>query len=387
MKRILNIFSLLLVVFIAGCELEPQVQIAENPTPPAVIVPTDGQAYNFTWDNNDDTIMILISPVDYGFPIGVTYTAEFDNNGGDFERSRKLGFFSGDTLLVPIKKFNSEVKKLKYSDGEVADLDLRVSCFVSKTVPDLYSPIINFTFVPYSEPVVVEPVDTTNVEPVDTTDVGGDGPTDLYVIGASTGAWDTERAITLTAGDNGIFTGLVHFKADMDGRNFRFFTDKDWSMSYGGYDVFETYPTDLLEPATTDGDPNFNFIGETGWYNITVDTQNKTIAMEAADTPELYLTGDATHGWDWDEPVSTVYGTDNFIYEGDIDFIQNNAFRVFTAKNWDDPSYGWDYLTNYDTSVIDVMEGHADPNWQFLLESGTYHVKIDLIALSIDITQ
>lgn len=379
MKRILNIFSLLLVLFIAGCELEPQVQIAENPAAPAIIVPTDGQAYNFTWDDNDDTIMILISPVDYGFPAGVTYTAEFDNDGGDFERSRKLGFFSGDTLLVPIKKFNSEVKKLKYNDGDVANLDLRVSCFVSQTVPDLFSPIINFTFVPYSEPVIVEPVDTT--------DVGGDLPTDLYLIGASTGAWDTGRAVALTAGDNGVFTGLVHFNADETGRNFRFFTDKDWGASYGGYDVFETYPNDLLEPASTDSDPNFNFIGETGWYNITVDATNNTIEMAAADAPELYLTGDATHGWNWDDPVSTIYGTDNYIYEGDIDFIQNNAFRVFTGKNWDDPNYGYDYLTNYDTAVIDVMEGHDDPNWQFLSESGTYHVKVDLIALSIEITQ
>ena len=379
MKRILNIFSLLLVIFIAGCELEPQVQIAENPTPPAIMVPAEGQAYNFTWDDNEDSLMIIISPVDYGFPVGVTYTAEFDNNGGDFERSRKLGFFSGDTLLVPIKKFNSEVKKLKYKDGDVANLDLRVSCFISQTVPDLLSSIVSFTFVPYSEPVIVEPEDTTTTE--------NNGPTQLYLIGASTGAWDTGRAVALTAGDNGVFTGVVHFNAATDGRNFRFFTDKDWAASYGGYDKFETYPTDLLEPAATDSDPNFNFIGETGWYNLTADTKNKTIAMVAVDAPELYLTGDATHGWGWDEPVTTVYGTDNYIYEGDVDFIQGNAFRVFTAKNWDDTNYGWNYLTNYDTSIIDVYEGHADPNWKFLAESGTYHVKIDIIDLSIEITQ
>ncbi|MFA9390785.1 MAG: SusE domain-containing protein [Prolixibacteraceae bacterium] len=375
MKRILNIFSLLAILFIAGCELEPEVQIAENPVPPQILMPTEGHAYAYTWDDNNDTIMIVISQVQYGFPVGVTYTAEFDADGGDFERSRSLGLFSGDTLLVPIKKFNTEVKKLKFVDDVIANLDLRISCFVSKSVEDMISPVINISFVPYSEPVIVEPVDP---EP---------GLTELYLIGASTGAWDTERAVALTAGDAGMFTGLVHFNAAEDGRNFRFFTKADWASSYGGYDILTTYPEDLLEPATADSDPNFNFIGTTGWYNLTVNTVEKAIAMTASDAPELYLTGDATHGWDFDEPVSTVYGTGNFVYEGDIEFIQDLAFRVFAQKDWAPNSYGWDYLTTYDEASIGVMEGHDDPNWQFLLESGMYHVKIDMKLLSIEITK
>lgn len=157
MKRIINIIALMLALGFSACELEPQVQISENPVPPAIVLPTEGTAYNFNWDNDNDSLMIIISPVDYGFPVGVTYTAEFVATGGDFARSRKLGFFTGDTLMVPVKKFNSEIKKLKVEDGQVVPLELRVSCFVSPTVTDLVSPVINISFVPYSKPVVVDP--------------------------------------------------------------------------------------------------------------------------------------------------------------------------------------------------------------------------------------
>jgi len=161
MKQILNIITLLLVVVFAGCELEPQVQVAENPVVPTILVPADGYSYNFTWDNDEDTIMIVITPVDYGFPVGVTYTAEFDLDGGDFKRSRKLGFFTGDTLMVPVKKFNTEIKKLKVTEGEANQLDMRISCFVSPAVTNLVSPMVNISFVPYSKPVVVDPVEPT----------------------------------------------------------------------------------------------------------------------------------------------------------------------------------------------------------------------------------
>lgn len=386
MRRIFNIITLLLLVGLASCELEPEVQIAENPVAPQMISPANGDAFNLVWDNVEDEMNFVFSPADYGFPAVLTYTIQMDAKGGDFSRARNLGFVSTDTLTITVDKLNNEVKKVKYTnadgdkvayvDGDVAELDIRVVSSVSEFYPDLISDIITITFVPFSEPQPEEPEEPE--EPVE-------GPDALFLIGAATGAWDTELAIELSKGDDGLFSGLVYF-SDANGRNFRFFSDADWGASFGGYDVFETYPDGILEPATEDGDPNFNFVGAVGWYTIVADAVNMTIEMTAADAPELYLTGDATHGWDWDDPVSTVYGTANFIYEGDIDFIQDLAFRVFLQKDWGD-SYGYDYLTDYDAGVIDVMEGHDDPNWQFLAESGTYHVKIDLKNLSIEITQ
>lgn len=376
MKRILTIFSFLSVVFLTACELEPQVQIAENPAVPTILMPTDGYAYNFTWDNENDTIMIVISPVDYGFPVGVTYTAEFDLDGGDFKRSRKLGFFTGDTLMVPVKKFNTEIKKLKVTEGEANNLDLRISCFVSQTVADLLSPIVNISFVPYSKPVVIEPE-----EPTETI------YEKIYMIGACTGGWELTKAVEMvtTEETNVLWTNAYFDTAS--GANFRFFIQPDWASALGGYNVFENYPTDLLEPAAADTDPNFNFIGETGWYNIVANIGTKTITMVAISEPGLYLTGDATHGWDWDEPVSTIKWVGHEIYEGNIDFIKDGAFRLFAQKDWSPTSYGWDYVTNYNTDYIDIMAGHNDPNWQFVAESGNYHVKVDLRKKLIEISQ
>ena len=207
------------------------------------------------------------------------------------------------------------------------------------------------------------------------------------MIGNCTGGWDLAKAVEMvTTEETNVLWTNAYFDTAL-GANFRFFKEPNWASALGGYNVFENYPTDLLEPATADTDPNFNFIGAPGWYKIVANIGTKTITMEPISEPGLYLTGDATHGWDWDEPVSTIKWVGHEIYEGNIDFIKDGAFRVFAQKDWAPTSYGWDYLINYDTNYIDIMAGHADPNWQFVAESGTYTVRVDMRAKSIVIAK
>jgi len=207
------------------------------------------------------------------------------------------------------------------------------------------------------------------------------------MIGASVGGWDPGKAVELVStGEPFEYTTIAKFDV-ANGTNFRFFNARDWGASLGGYDVFTTYPNDLLEPATSDDDPNFNFVGTPGWFELTVNSKEGTIAMKAVAEPGMYLTGDATHGWNWDEPVTALTWVGYKVWEGDVTFVNANAFRLFAQKDWGPTSYGWDYIVNYDTNYIDVMEGHGDPNWQFLKPSGTYHVKVDLRALSIEISE
>ena len=201
------------------------------------------------------------------------------------------------------------------------------------------------------------------------------------------GGWGTDLAVEIVStGEPSQYTTIAYFDV-AEGTNFRFFTNPDWGASIGGYDVFTSYPEDLLEPATADDDPNFNFIGEPGWYELFVNTQEGSITMEAVSEPVMYLTGDATHGWGWDDPVTQLEYVGYKLWEGDVNFTQGGAFRLFPQKDWGPTSYGYDVVVNYDTEYIDIMEGHGDPNWEFLKPSGTYHVKVDLRNNSIEITE
>ena len=108
--------------------------------------------------------------------------------------------------------------------------------------------------------------------------------------------------------------------------------------------------------------------------------------MSPTDEQQLYLTGDATHGWNFDAPVTTLYWTGHEIYSGQVTFIQDKYFRCFKQKDWGPDSFGHNVLTNYDTDVIIIAVGHGDPNWQFIAASGTYDVVVDMRKESITIT-
>ncbi|MFW6289321.1 MAG: hypothetical protein ACOC0R_00020 [Mariniphaga sp.] len=112
-----------------------------------------------------------------------------------------------------------------------------------------------------------------------------------------------------------------------------------------------------------------------------------TISMEAVDEPQMFLTGDATHGWDWEDPVTQLQWTGYQVWEGEVDFTQGGAFRLFGQQDWGPTSYGYDVVVNYDTDYIDIMEGHGDPNWEFLKPSGTYFVRVNLRTNTIEISE
>jgi starch-binding outer membrane protein SusE/F len=183
----------------------------------------------------------------------------------------------------------------------------------------------------------------------------------IYMIGAAVGGWGTDLAVEIVStGEPSVYTTIAYFDV-ANGTNFRFFNNPDWGASIGGYDVFTNYPEDLLSPATSDSDPNFNFIGEPGWYELVVNTEEGTIAMEAVSEPVMYLTGDATHGWSWDDPVTQLQWVSYNIWEGEVNFTQGGAFRLFPQKDWGPTSYGYDVITNYDTNILISWKGMATP--------------------------
>ncbi len=365
MKQLKNILiaSLALLLFFACEEIERE-PVVKPGDAPMLATPSSGTSIVLErMGAEDNTISFSWTEADFGFQSATSYTLQFDMAGGDFSEPLSLVTTPDTFAVVTQASLNEKLMEFGLPVSEETAMDVRVSASVSDDVVSLNSVAndINITLYASSFPPI-------------------------YMIGAGTGGWDTGLAVEVAS--TGVpfnYETKAYFDSSGDG-NFRFFNNPDWGASLGGYDVFTTYPTDLLEVAEGDDDPNFRFIGESGWYIIHADTENGEITMEATEEPMLYAVGDATTGWNFDPGTATLSWTGHEIYEGDIDFTQDGAFRFFAQADWGPESYGYTTLTEYDTNYIDVMEGHDDPNWQFVAESGNYHVVVNIREKSVVIT-
>ena len=365
MKKIHNI----LIIFLAASllfacedmEREPVIMPGDSP---ALSQPASGSQMVFQKANAaEQTINFAWTKADFGFPSATVYNLLVDAAGNNFANAIELASTSELSVSITHATLNERLMIQGMQANEPIAIEFRIEATVNPKY-SLYSQPVNMTVTLYA----------ASFPPI-------------YMIGASVGGWDTSKAVEVAStGEPFEYITIWRFDAS-NGSNFRFFNQPEWSASLGGYDVFTSYPEDLLEPATGDDDPNFNFIGTAGWYEIKVNTEAGTIEMTATDEPGMYLTGDATHGWGWDEPVTALTYMSYKIWEGDVAFTQNGAFRLFAQKDWGPTSYGYDVVVNYDTDYIDVAEGHGDPNWSFLKPSGTYHVLVNLRTNTIEISE
>lgn len=366
MNKIKSIIIILtgLLLFNA-CENEPFEPVVGTYTAPVLSSTLSDGDFTLEEGNADDVLATVSwSKADFGFQSATTYTLLIDQKDSGFIAAKKLVTTTDTSFQILTGKLNTVLLSMGVSAGNSGAIELKVTAKINDAVQTLESTVISFTASPYEE---------------------GTYPS-IYMIGAATGGWDPALAVEVAStGEPNKYYTTAYFDV-ADGTNFRFFTNPDWGSSLGGYDVFTTYPSDLLEPATGEDDPNFNFIGTPGWYVINADTDAGTITMEETTEPVMYITGDATHGWDWDAPLTTLYWTGHEIWEGDVDFIQDGAFRFFPQADWGPVSYGYDVFENFDTDYIIIAEDHGDPNWYFVAPSGNYHVVLDMRKASVIIT-
>lgn len=365
MKKIHHI----LIVFLAAsllfaCEDMEREPVIMPGDAPALSQPASGTQVVFQRVNAaEQSITFTWSEADFGFPSATVYNLQVDAAGNNFAGAMQLASTSELSVSITHATLNERLMTKGLPPNEPTAIEFRVEATVNPKY-SLYSQPVNMTVTLYA----------ASFPPI-------------YMIGASVGGWDTSKAVeVVSTGEPFNYITIWRFDAS-NGANFRFFSQPEWSASLGGYDKFTSYPEDLLEPATGDDDPNFNFIGTAGWYEIKVNTETGTIEMASVNELGMYLTGDATHGWNWDEPVTTLEYKSYKLWEGDVNFTQGGAFRLFAQKDWGPTSYGYDVVVNYDTDYIDVMEGHGDPNWEFLKPSGTYHVVVNLRTNTIEISE
>ncbi len=207
-------------------------------------------------------------------------------------------------------------------------------------------------------------------------------PTKLFIIGGDQG-WDLAKALELKHLGNGVFEGIGTFG---NGNIWRFFESPDWGAKQWNYNTFLDGTIDSKLSGTTEGDANFTFEGETGIYKITVSTVDLTIVMEATSEPTLYIIGD-DQGWDLGAAFQLTW-LGGQKYEGTTDFNNGSIFRFFAAPDWGAKQYNYKTFvdgTIDETNLSGTTEG--DANFTFIGTSGAFKIEVDLLNLSIKMSQ
>ncbi|MCU4177501.1 SusE domain-containing protein [Carboxylicivirga sp. N1Y90] len=365
LNKIFLFFAISMMV-VSSCSEDKEYAKIMNPDEvdaPSVTAPSEGEEFVLSLDDKDELAMIIRwDKSDFGIDIKMDFSVDIDVKDGDFTMPINLALTTSDSLALTQEELNKKLLELGLSPGQSADFDIRVKSTVNYQIEDKISEIVTVSGTPYS-----------TIFP------------SIYMIGAGVGGWDPALAVEVAATEEPKkYYTKAYFIAEGDA-NFRFFTNPDWGSTLGGWDVFPNYPIEFLQPKEGDGDPNFEFIGTTGWYELWVDEGTGTIQMKATTEPWLYLTGDATHGWGWDDPTKIKW-VGHEIWEGDVTFNKDGYFRLFEQADWGPVGYGHDIITTYNETYIIIAEGHGDPNWQFIASTGSYHVLVNKRTGTFSIT-
>lgn len=195
----------------------------------------------------------------------------------------------------------------------------------------------------------------------------------LYGMGEALKGWGPwpDNAVELVSTEYKKYFGYLYLTQD---KAFRFFDQLDWEPTSYNYPYFTSVADKFVN--ASDGDSNFKFVGTTGWYKVSVDLLAKTVTIEDAQEPVLYMTGEALNGWNWANPVQLTY-VKTGVFKSSATFKNNQTFRFFGQAGWDPVSYNYLYFESVDPLFEDAQDG--DRNLKFTGETGSYDIVVDLI--------
>jgi hypothetical protein len=102
----------------------------------------------------------------------------------------------------------------------------------------------------------------------------------LFMTGQALGGWDwTTHYVKLTWLSNGIFRATATFTNSGASSTFRFFAQQDWSPTGYNYPYFSAGTISNKFVNANDGDKNFQFVGTTGSFTITVNMLDLIVGM------------------------------------------------------------------------------------------------------------
>ncbi|MDT8418423.1 MAG: SusE domain-containing protein [Lutibacter sp.] len=336
----------------------------------------------FTWNS-----------ADFGVQTNITYELQ-KSIIGDFSDLVVIGSTAENSLAITIGDLLDYAREAGLDNDPATEspntgsISFRLRAFVgdSNSDTDTLSPIVSLT--------VVLPENTGTDLPICEFD-------QIWIVGAGVpdAGWGWTTPVKLPCTGDGVYSGNIRLQNN-DGadNNFRFFTaEGDWD-SGRNFPFYNDagYTIDAGFEDALDGDNNFAFNGTSGFYNLEIDTNNKTITISApkvtgvCEFDQLWIVGAGTvdAGWGWTSPVKLVCNGEG-IYAGSVNLQNNggadNNFRFFTAEgDWDSgknfPYYIGEGYT-IDAAFEDAMDG--DNNFAFTGTTGAYFLTVDTVAKTI----
>ena len=334
----------------------------------------------FTWDN-----------ADFGIPTNIIYELQRSITG-DFSDMEIVGTTSDNEYAVTIGDL------LKYANEAGLDNDPATTEILN--TGNVYFRLRASAGTDSSTEMLTASQILTLILPEDT---GSDAPIcdfdQLWAVGAGLpdAGWEWTTPVKLPCTGNGVYSWNVNLQNNGGAdNNFRFFTSEgDWSTGQNfPYYFNEGYTIDANFEDAADGDNNFAFVGTTGYYNLQIDTVNKTIILDDAqptgncDFDQLWLVGAGVPdaGWDWATPVRLLC-TGEGVYSGNVNFA-NDAFRFFTSEGDWDTGQNYPYYKDTEGYTIDANFEDAadgDNNFKFIGTAGVYLLTVDTVAKTITI--
>lgn len=207
----------------------------------------------------------------------------------------------------------------------------------------------------------------------------------LFLVGDPQG-WQLDNTLAMRSLGGNTFEVTADFET---GDTFRFFTALDWEADQYRWSSFTggTVDGDLSDGGG--GDSNIEFAAASGVYTMTVSINDKTITVEPAEAPTLYIMGD-DQGWTPATAVSLSWlGGGKF--QGTTTFTNNTIFRFFANNDpdaWDWNGAQWRY-SSFAEGTVDTENlgdgGGGDSNFSFIGTTGTHTITVNINALTIDI--
>lgn len=362
MKNKILIYTVLLTAFagLFSCELDNEKVMLRADVEANELMPLPADSYVLTMDEGENNFgEFKWTTVDFGVSAPVNYTLQVDAAGGDFAEAVNLATTDNLSITLTNSAVNDALLSLGLEPEQAAPVEFRVVASISENAEPVNSSVLQVSVTPYE--IVFPPI---------------------YIIGDAQ-SWVLESAVELKSTGPGRYEGIASFVKD---GKFRFFKQPSWDAEQLGYSTFSGGAIDDELADGADGDSNFLFAGESGVYTISVSVNDKSIVLEPAEEPELYVVGD-DQGWVLANAFKLTW-LGGGKYKGTTDFTEGSIFRFFTAPDWTATQYNYNTFlegTVDEAHLSGVTEG--DANFTFVGTTGTYTVMVDLYNLKVEVSQ
>lgn len=288
---------------------------------------------------------------DFGFAAAETFVLQVDISENDFAAPVDLISTSQNSATISVGDMNKALLNLGVTPGVPVNIEFRVKTTISPEVETVFSTVEGAAITAY----------TTSFPPI-------------YAVGDALQGWGTFVRMHSTAPS--VYETIVYFN---NGKKFRYLANaNDWTGTNYRWSDFVTVDSDLSSAGDTDG--NILFTGTSGWYKMITDLNGKTITLDPASEPKLYLVGDG-QAWSFNNAVDMTFTNDG-IFKATVSFVKGHKFRFFTAKDWG-AGIGSPYFE--DGEIDDYLTPANDNDGNFIVagESGTFVITVDMYEYTI----